>query len=482
MKMKMRMNFIQCGIMKLSVLLTYTYLACLVPAWTASTASAADQGGAESYWHQWRGPTANGVALHGNPPVEWSEDNNIKWKVRIPGQGHATPVVWGDKIFVLTAVPTGKKSQPSAETPAEIRASRGSDDDSGDRRRGRRGRGRFGRDTQPSEEYAFTTLCLDRQTGQVIWEQVGRKEVPHEGHQSNNTFSSGSPVTDGNLLYSFFGSRGLYCYDLEGNLQWEKDLGDMETRLGFGEGSSPALHGDTLIVLWDHEGDSYVYALNAKTGKELWKQSRDERTGWSTPYIFEHNGTKQVAINASNKVRCYELASGKLLWECSGQTANAIPSIVGDADTHYAMSGFRGNKALAIELGHTGDLTGTGAIRWEMSRGTPYVPSPLLYDGYLYFSQGNNNILSCIDAAAGKPFYTQERLPEISDIYASPVGANNRVYIVGRGGTTLVLEKSEELNVLATNKLDDRIDASPVVVGNELYLRGYEHLYCIAEN
>lgn len=452
--------------------LGYAFLTVVVP-----SALAANQDVYNHSWPQWRGPTANGVALHGNPPIEWDAEKNIKWKVKIPGEGHATPVIWGDKIFILTAVPSGKPSAgggvAAPPSPPQERRRRGGN--------AGRGRGR-GRGSQPPpQEHAFTTMCLDRATGSVLWQQVGRTEVPHEGRHPTNSFSSGSPITDGEHVIAFFGSRGLFCYDMEGNQIWKKHLGQMQTRNGFGEGSTPALHGNVLIVLWDTEAESSVYAFDKRTGKELWRQSRDERTTWSTPYVLTHEGIKQVVVNATNAVRSYELKTGKLLWSCGGQTVNTIPSIVADQNTVYAMSGYRGNTALAIELGKSGDLTDSNSVRWKLNRGTPYVPSPLLYDGFLVFCQGNDATVTCVDAVSGESYYSQERLSGASGMYASPVGVQNRIYLPGRNGTTVVLEKSKELKVLATNVLDDPIDASPAIVGDELFLRGHNYFYCIAE-
>ena len=456
--------------------LAYSLLTTVVP-----SALAADQDVYNRNWPQWRGPTANGVALHGNPPIEWDAEKNIKWKVKVPGKGHATPVIWEDKVFILTAVASGTPAEGDSlaapPPPPREESGRG-----GNARPGRGPRRGGGRGSQPMQEHAFTTVCLDRKTGEVLWQKASRTEVPHEGHQSSNSFSSGSAITDGEHVMAFFGSRGLYCYDMEGDPVWEKDLGKMRTRNGFGEGSTPALHGNVLVVLWDTEDNSLVYAFDKRTGKELWRQSRDERTTWSTPYVLTHGGKTQVVINATTAVRSYELTTGKLLWECGGQTDNAIPSIVADQNTVYAMSGYRGNAALAIELGKSGDLTNSDSIRWKLDRGTPYVPSPLLYDGYLVFCQGNGAIVTCVDAASGEVYYSQERLSDVSGMYGSPVGVQNRIYLSGRDGTTVVLEKGKELKVLATNKLDDPIDASPAIVGNELFLRGHNFLYCIAEN
>jgi outer membrane protein assembly factor BamB len=287
-------------------------------------------------------------------------------------------------------------------------------------------------------------------------------------------------VTDGKHVYAYFGSRGQHCYDLEGNLKWQKDLGRMQTKLDFGEGSSPALFDNTLVINWDHEGDDFIVALDKQTGQELWRQPRDEETSWGTPFVVRHGGQTQVVTAATRKIRSYDLASGKLLWECAGLTTNSIPSPVAVDGIVYLTSGFRGNALLAIRLGRTGDLTGTDAIVWRHNKSTPYVPSPLLYDDKLYFFAGNNGVLSCFDAKSGRALIDAQRVEGLQNVYASPVGAGGRVYLVGRNGVTVVIKHSDKLEVLATNRLDEKFDASPAVAGKELFLRGQEYLYCIA--
>ena len=429
-------------------------------------------------WHQWRGPDATGASADANPPVEWSEGKNIKWKVEIPGKGSATPIIWNDRIFLLTAVPTGPQPQPEV-TEARPPAARGTPRGRGGRRGGRRGG--FGGGPPPTTEYEFVVLCLDRTTGDTIWRRVANTEVPHEGHHQTNNFASGSAVTDGQHVFASFGSRGIYCYDLDGELIWEKDLGDMQTRNGFGEGGTPTLHGDTLVVPWDHEGQSFVVTLDANTGAERWRVDRDERTTWATPLVVEHDGRKQLVMNGSNRVRSYDLADGELIWECGGQAANPIPSPLTTNGIVYCMTGYRGFAVYAIPLSATGDISDSDMIPWHRTDSGPYVSSPVLYKGVIYHSKDRNSIVSSLDAATGEPRINQKRLADIREIYASPVAAADRVYFTGREGTTVVISHSNELDVLATNKLDEGIDASPALVGNELYLRGEKHLYCIAE-
>ena len=435
---------------------------------------------AEQNWGKWRGPVGNGIAPGANPPLKWSSTEGLKWKVKIPGRGTGTPIIWGEQIFIQTAIPTGKKvAEGPAALPSAVPAAQpqpGGQRDEGQRRRGGGG-GRRGVE-KPTEEHQFVVMSLDRKSGAIQWQRTARQEVPHEGHHGDHTFASASPVTDGEQLFAYFGSRGLYAYDLKGNLQWSKDFGDMRTRNNFGEGSSPALHKDTLVINWDHEDEDFILALNKKTGDELWRQKRDEPTSWSTPLIVEHEGKAQVIVAATRRVCSYDLETGKLVWECRGLTGNVIPTPVVADGVVYLTSGFGGAALLAVKLGGTGDVTET--VLWKHSKGTPYVPSLLVAEGRVFFLASNNAILSCFDAKSGKPLFEEQRLEGLQGVYASPVAAKDRIYIVGRNGTTAVLKNAATFELLATNVLGEKVDASPALVGNELYLRGHEHLYCFA--
>ena len=441
-------------------------LACL---WVLATAATAAQSTneAEMFWPQWRGPLATGAAPHGDPPVEWSETKNIRWKAEIPGRASASPIVWGDRVFVLTAIPTGDAVSSG----------------SGGLFGGLLRRLGLGMSVEPTHVQQFTVLAIDRSSGQLVWQRTAREERPHEGAHPTGSWASGSAVTDGEHLWAFFGSRGLYCYDMQGNLIWEHDFGDLNIRLGFGEGNSPALYGDKIIINWDHEGQSFITALDKRTGKQIWRTNRDEMTSWSTPLVVEYDGGAQIVTSATDRVRSYDLETGGLIWESGGVTLNAIPSPVAGEGMVYATSGFRGSRLLAIRLSAArGDITGSNAVVWTLDRDTPYVPSPLLYGSTLYFLKSNSGILSAHDARTGRPHYRPQRLQGISSVYASPVAASGRVYVAGRDGTTLVITHGPEFEVLARNVLDDGVDASPAIVGNEIYLRGSRYLYCIAED
>jgi len=413
-----------------------------------ATPSAAQQ------WPQWRGPLGTGEAPAARPPLQWSAEKNVRWRTELPGEGKSTPVVWGDAIYVTTAVPVGP-------APGSVQPQR-------DSARG------------VEHKYAFTVLAIDRATGRVRWQRTVREEVPHEGTHRDGTFASPSVVTDGRRIYAFFGSRGLHALDLNGRVLWSKDLGRMQTRLGFGEGASPALHGDTLVVAWDHEGDDFILGLDAATGAERWRRQRDEPTTWTTPHVVQHGGAAQVIVAGTNRVSSYDLRTGDTVWEAPGLTTNVIPSVVSGDGLVFAMSGFRGNAARAIRLAEAkGTITGPPAVAWSYDRDTPYVPSPLLYRGGLYFLKSNSGVLTQLDARTGEVRYT-ERL-SIPNVYSSPVAADGRVYVTGREGETVVLEAGPAPKVLATNPLPDAVDASLALVDSEIYLRGAKHLYRISE-
>jgi len=409
------------------------------------------------YWPQWRGPHANGVSHTAAPPLEWSETKNIRWKVEIPGRGSSTPIVWGDRLFLTTAVPVGVTGDAQHEPRGGLK---------------------------PRGVHRFVVRAIDRQTGRTIWEQVAAEQEPHEaGHFENSTWASSSATTDGQSVFAYFESFGLYAYDMNGKLLWQKDLGDKRMRNQFGEGSTPALHGNTLVVVWDHlNGESFIAALDKRDGRELWRVPREEIDTWATPLVLEVNGRAQAIVPAMRRIRAYDLETGAVVWDGDGLTMNSIPSPVYDEEMVYLMSGFQGNDLRAVRIAQAkGNIDGTNAVAWSFDRDTPYVPSPILADGVLYFLKTNSGILSAFDARTGKPHYQNQRLEGLPNVFASPVASRGRVYFTGREGTTLVIRSGPAFEVLATNTLDDGFDASPVLVDNEIYLRGYEHLYSIAE-
>jgi outer membrane protein assembly factor BamB len=425
---------------------------------------AAGSAAQEKYWPYWRGPAADGMAA-GDAPLHWSDSQNVKWRTEIPGLGHSSPVIWGDRIFLTTAIKTGR-SAPAAAEPAPAASSNP--------------HGSPG----PQVEHRFDVLCLDRKTGKVLWQRTARTATPHEGgHNTYGSFASNSPVTDGTFVYAFFGSRGMYCYDMNGKLIWEKDFGvQLRMRMAFGEGMAPVVYGNKVILVFDHEGDSFMAVLDKSTGREIWRASRPEKTNWAAPLVVEFKGRTEVIVAGSAKVRSYDLETGKPIWECAGLGANTIPQPVRQDDMVFVMTGYRNPNLMAIRLGREGDLTGTDAIVWTQVKGNSYTPSPVLFDNKLYVLT-DTGMVSCYNARTGEPYYHQVRLPKAYSFKSSPVGVNGKLYLASENEDVIVLRMGEKFEVLATNTMRDQVFiATPAITGGELFLRSKTSLFCIRAN
>jgi len=269
---------------------------------------------------------------------------------------------------------------------------------------------------------------------------------------------------------------------MDGKLTWKRDdFGNMDTRNSFGEGSSPTLAGEKILVPWDHEGPSALFALNKKTGKTLWKTDRDEPTCWSTPLVVDANGSQQVVMNGQTCARSYDLKTGKELWRCAGQTERPCSSPVAEKGMVFVGSGHRGSFLGAFRLDGNGDIKGTQSVVWTIDRDTPDIGSPILSSGRIYFYKGRSGQLSCVDAKTGKPFYMASRIPGVESTYASPVAAGGYVFLTDRNGKTTVIKDANELSIVSTNSVGEPVDATPAPAGKELFLRGETHLFCIAD-
>lgn len=416
--------------------------------------------GYASSWTQWRGPLATGVSPLANPPIRWSETNNIRWKIPLPGKGHSSPIVYGETIFLTAAIPVGSPQKPVFDNAPGTH------------------------DNVPvTHRHQFVVMAVSRADGRIQWRKVMKEEFPHEGGHETGSLASNSPITDGQHLYAFFGSRGLYCLDFKGEIKWQKQLGKLTTHHAHGEGSSPALSGNTLVVCWDQETNSALFAFDKRTGEQLWKSNRDELTSWSTPLIVEHRGKKQVVTSATKRVRSNDLETGAVIWEASGLARNVVSSPVASGGMVIAGNSYDAQAMLGIKLeGARGDLTDTPNLVWKLNRLTPYVSSPLLYEDTLYFLRHNQNILSRLDPATGKFKGAPVRVDGINDfIFASPVAAAGRIYITARDGTTVVLKHDEDNTPLAVNRLDEVFSASAALVDREIYLRGEKYLYSLGE-
>lgn len=395
-------------------------------------------------WAYWRGPNATGMA-QGDAPLRWSETDGIKWKANVPGRGFSSPVVSGDRVFLTTAI-------PADEMAAKARL----------------------------VEHRFVVLCYDRRTGKLIWEKTAKTATPHEPHHPTyGSFASNSPVTDGQHVFAFFGSRGLYAYTMDGQLVWQKDFGTLRMFMTFGEGAWTWLEGDTLLVVLDHEGESFLVALDKATGNERWRTPRQGNTNWTGPYVTTVEGHKQVIVSASRESVGYDFASGKRLWWARGLGQNTIPQPIAAGDLVFVQSGYRNPNLMAIKLGYAGDLTDTEAVVWENTRGNSYTPSPVLHDGILYLLT-DSGMLSAFDAKTGKPHYQQQRLPKPYQFKASPVGANGKLYLAAETDDVVVVRMGPTFEVLATNTLPgESFIASPALAGGELFLRGERTLYAV---
>jgi outer membrane protein assembly factor BamB len=428
---------------------TVILLALWASTWAAMTASRAE-------WPQWRGPFNTGMA-EGDAPLHWDDARNVRWRLAIPGRGHSTPVIAGNRIFLTTAVPTGKTTRAAGRT----RAGGGADD---------------------GLEHRFEVMAVDRQSGTIAWQRTAKVTTPHEGyHNAYGSFASNSPVTDGTRVFAFFGSRGLFAYDVDGKLLWRKEFGvQMRMDMAFGEGTPLALHDNRLLLHFDHLDTGFLVMLDPATGREVWRTKRTEPYNWAGPYVATHAGKRQIIMSGLT-VRGYDFETGALLWEAAGLGENTIPQPVQHDDLVFAMSGHTVKQLMAIRLGRQGTLTNTNAVVWATARGASYTPSPLLHDNRLYVVT-DSGLLSNFNATTGVPLYQQARLPKPYSFKASPVGANGKIYLATEDEDVVVVAMGDVLKVLATNTMQGQsFIASPVIVDGDLYLRSRTHLFRISD-
>jgi len=412
----------------------------------------------EGEWPRWRGPFNNGVA-RGAAPTSWSATENIAWKAYVPGRGFSSPVIWGDRIFLTTAVALGESASA-----------------------GGGGRGPGG-GAGAGVEQQLLVLAYDRRSGAEVWRHEAARAMPHEGyHRLYGSFASNSPVTDGETLIAFFGSRGVFAYDLAGKLLWKRtDLPQKHMRHAFGEGVAPVLSGDTLLLTFDDEGDDdFLLALDKNDGSEKWRASHEEASNWAPPLVIEHEGRMQAIASAPTLVRSYDLETGELIWECGGLGLNTIPAPVSDGEMVWVMSGFRAPNLLAIRLdGAEGDITDSDHVIWTNQRGNSYTPSPILADGILYFVT-DRGMISAFDAKSGEAHYQQQRLPNPYTIKASPIAADGKIYQATENGDVVVIRMGPEYEVVEVNSIKDEFFvASPAVANGMIFLRGTNTLYAI---
>ncbi len=434
-----------------------------------------------SFWPSFRGPNRNGTSLQASPPTTWSETENVAWKKKIPGLGSSSPIIVQNRVFITAARPVDANLKPVRQLNRDELTKKFDADGNGRLDQQEIQKARAFRQEQRKlliQKQKFTVLCYDRASGDLIWEKVAIEAKPVEGHHPDHGYASASPVSDGKFIYVNFGTQGLYCYDLEGNQRWKRtDLGTMTTRGTFGQGSSVAIADNVLILPWDHEGQSYIEALNCDTGKTIWKTMRDEPTSWASPQIVKTEDRTLVVQSGQNYTRAYDFQTGAEIWKASGLSQRPVSTPVVFGNLGFFASARGGAVLQAIPLDQSGDVSGNG-IAWEINRQTPDVPSLLLSENRLFFVGGNSGILTCVNAETGEPFFSPQRL-SLDGVYSSPVAANGNVYVTGRDGKTVVIRDAVTFGVVSKNDIGEPVDATIALADEELFIRGKDHLFCI---
>lgn len=468
---------------------------------------------ADEVWPGWRGADGSGVAS-GSPPVTWSEEENLRWRTELPGKGVSSPVVWGDRVYVTTAIAAEAPEQgedEDGEGDAEPETPPGGD--AGGAPHGRPGGWRGFGHSAPIVEQTFMVIALDRASGEVVWSKTVHEQLPHQGAHSDGSFASPTIATDGEVVLASFGSFGIYALDRDGEVLWARDLGDLDISGSFGEGSSPVLADDLLVHNWDHTGESFIVALDKRTGEERWRTARPGGTSWVTPLVVRGEERTQVVV-ASTQTIAYDLTTGEELWRHGEPTPPAggeggggrgrggsfgggrggghpggfgggggpMASAVQHGGLLLVMAGGRGRgKFQALRAERPADAAEDyDPVVWTREAETPRIPSPIVVDGLLYALRSNSGILTTFDVETGEVVMGPERMSGLQDAYASPVAAGGHLYFAGRDGTVEVVKAGREFESVAVNHLDDGFDASPAIVGDELFLRGRKALYCIA--
>ena len=417
-------------------------------------------------WGQFRGPRGDGIVIDVKLPTTWNEGSGVAWKVRIPGRGWSQPAVANDRVIVTTAV------CDTEEKP----------------RRGERGIIPDARDAR-QDDYQWKVMCLSAETGDVLWQETVHEGKPvHRKHRSN-TFASETPATDGERIVCYFGMHGVTCFDMSGKRLWSKNLGPFPMQASWGSGSSPVIYKNSVLIQCDNDQSSFLVSLDAKTGDEQWRKPRDEKSNWSTPYIWKNGLRTELVTSGGHKIRSYDPENGKLLWEMAGSGRTSITP-VGDDELIYidSVDGFQGSpgRLAAIRAGATGDIslsddsqTSSDFVVWSVMLNSYRNASPLLFDGGLYMLEQAQGIVRCFDAKTGKMRY-QDRVPDAVGFTASPYANDGKIFLMDEMGLTVAIAPGSKLNVLSTSRLeDDLFWASAAVHGDRLVLRGMNHLYCI---
>ncbi|HTG95037.1 MAG TPA: PQQ-binding-like beta-propeller repeat protein [Pyrinomonadaceae bacterium] len=411
-------------------------------------------------WPQWRGPSGQGVSEEKNLPNTWNSGSNIKWKTAIPGRGHSSPIVWGNRIFLTTAIEG--EVVPGAKAVTHMAGDKEflhPDSIGADRK------------------HQFQVIAVDRKTGKIAWSQTAFEGTPYDNRHRKSSYAASTPATDGSNVYAFFGTEGLYAYSIDGKLKWKADLGKLGT-VGMGTGTSPIVYRDLVIVQCDEENgeSSFIVAMNKNTGKEAWRTPRKVQVSWSTPLLVQTSKRAELITSGTEFVIAYDPATGQELWRHNGVKSNAIPSPVANNGVVFVSAGFPAKIAMAITLGGTGDLADT--VLWKYAKGTAYVPSPILYGDYLYLTS-DRGVLTCLDAKTGEVKYEGGRVPVPATFTASPVAFDGKILLTSEDGDTFVVKAGPKHEILGTNSVGEPVYASPAVADGNIFIRGERNLYCI---
>jgi outer membrane protein assembly factor BamB len=404
-----------------------------------------------------------GIADNPDLPDRWSTNENVAWKIEVPGRGWSSPIVWGERVFLTTVASDGEVEPPKKGLY-------------------------YGGERQeiPQATHRWLVLCLDLKSGREFWRQEAYRGTPPNPLHVKNTYASATPVTDGERVFACFGNVGVFCYDFNGRKLWSTNWPPVKTRNGWGSGASPVLYKDRLFIVNDNDEKAFVVALDAKTGRELWRVDRDEKSNWATPYIWQNEQRTELITPGTRKVRAYDL-DGKLLWEFGGMSSIVIPTPCSRLGLLYVCSGYVGDKVrpvFAIKPGASGDIslkpdeTNNAFIAWYQPAAAPYNPSPLLYGDYFYvlFDFG---FLACHDARTGAQIYDKQRIrPEPTSFTASPWAANGKIFALSEDGDTFVFQAGPEFHLLHQNPLDEMCMATPAMAGDRLVIRTLTKLYC----
>ncbi len=416
-------------------------------------------------WPQFRGPGALGVSEEKGLPERWSASENVAWSAPIPGYGWSSPVVSGDRIYVTAVIPS--------EVVEPIK----------------KGLYFGGNRGTPSDAHRWMVYAVDWASGRVVWEREVHRGAPKQARHLKNTFASETPVTDGERLYAYFGNVGVFCFDRSGKLLWSVPFEARNTRYGWGTAASPVLDGERLYIVADNDDESFLVSLDKRTGRQVWRVARDEKSNWATPYVWRTAGRVEIVTPGTARIRSYD-TDGKLLWELGGMSSIVIPTPFSSHGLLYLASGYVGDQVrpvFAVRHGARGDIslkpgqTSNEFVAWSLPQAGPYNPSPLVY-GDIYYTLLDRGFLTAHEARTGKEIYGRQRIdPEAAAFTASPWAYDGKIFLLSEDGDTFVVQAGAEYKLIGRNKLDEMCMATPAISSGSLIIRTLTKLYRISE-